>query len=307
MQSWDLIRAFLALHRAGTFEGAAQLLAVDHSTLRRRIQTLEQDVGSTLFTRLDGRYAVMPAMRSLLEAAMRMEASSRSFFEGAADGDTGIVRVSMIDVFAGWLAPDLTAFRELYPDIQLDVGTEHHFVDLEREMVDVAVRLARPTRGTSRLRKLAEVRYGVYAAPDYLAARAGKLPDVEHDLLTLSVHFMHRDHDFLVGETAWMMQHLPPGRVVCGTDSYLALRRYCEAGMGLTLLPEILGDESDRLIRLSHGPAATCDLWLVVHADTGSTARVRLFVDFLNETFRRRMRAPATPDAAARDEARYIA
>lgn len=299
MQSWDLIRAFLALHRAGTFEGAAQLLTVDHSTLRRRIQSLEQSVGSALFTRCDGHYEVMPAMRPLLEAAMRMEASWRSFFEGAAIGETGTVRVTMLDVFAHWLAPDLATFRQLYPDIQLDVGTEHHFVDLEREMVDVAVRLARPTRGSVRLRKLAQVGYAVYASPDYMSSRAGRPAEAEHDLLTLSVHFMHRDHEFLVGETAWMMEHLPPGRIVCATDSHLTLRSYCEAGMGLALLPEVLGDESDRLVRFSHDMTATSELWLVVHSDTGSTARVRLFVDFLKETFRRRMheREAATPIA----------
>jgi DNA-binding transcriptional LysR family regulator len=297
MQSWDLIRAFLALHRAGTFEGAGQLLGVDHSTLRRRIQTLEQDVGATLFSRLDGRYAVMPAMRPLLETAMQMEASSRLFCEAARETDVGTVRVTMMDVFASWLAPELAQFRKLYPDIQLDIDTEHRFIDLEQEMVDVAVRLARPIRGNARMRKLAEIGYGVYAAPAYLAGRDPALPDAPHDLMTLSVHFMHRNHDFLVGETAWMLRHLPPGRVVCGVDSYLALRRYCEEGMGLTLLPEILGDESDRLVRLLHGPIATCDLWLVVHADSASTSRVRLFTDFVHQTFRKRLGRGATGPA----------
>ena len=99
LQSWDLIRAFLALHRAGTFEGAGQLLGVDHSTLRRRIQTLEQNVGSTLFVRHDGLYSVMPGMRSLLEAALQMEVGSRTFLEGASTVDSGLVRVTMLDVF----------------------------------------------------------------------------------------------------------------------------------------------------------------------------------------------------------------
>jgi DNA-binding transcriptional LysR family regulator len=288
MQSWDLIRAFLALHRAGTFEGAAQQLGVDHSTLRRRIQTLEQS-GEAMFMRKDGRYTVMPAMRPLLEAAMRMEASSRSFFEAAAPNDSGVVRVTMLDVFAGWLAPDLADFRALHPDIQLDISTEHHFVDLEREMVDVAIRMARPTRGSSRLRKLADITYGVYAAPAYLERRAGLADEAEHDLLTLSLHFAHGDHDFLAGETAWAMERLPAGRIVCGADSYLTLRNFCEAGMGLALMPEILGDDSDRLVRLSGEVAGQCDLWLVVHSDTGSSNRVRLFADFIGQVFRRRL------------------
>jgi DNA-binding transcriptional LysR family regulator len=205
----------------------------------------------------------------------------------------------MLDMMAGWLAPDLAEFRRLHPNIQLDISTEHHFVDLERDMVDVAIRLARPTRGSSRLRKLGEVRYGVYASPSYLDLRAGAPDDAEHALLSLSVHFMHSDHDFLVGETAWMLERLPPGRIVCGTDSYLTLRHLCEAGMGLALLPEILGDDSEALVRLSDGPAATGDLWLVVHRDTNSLNRVRLFVDFINQVFQRRLNRKPPPSLAA--------
>jgi DNA-binding transcriptional LysR family regulator len=288
MQGWDLIRAFLALHRAGTFEGAAKSLAVDHSTLRRRIQVLEQRMGLPLFARNDGKYLVLPSVRPLLDSALRMEASSRMFFEGAGFSLAGTVRVTMIDVVASWLAPDLARFRQHHPDIKLDITTEHHFVDLERELVDVAIRMARPKRGNARMRRLGEIRYAVYGAPAYLA-RHEAAGDAGHDLLTLAVHFTHQDHEFLESEPDWMLQYLPPGHVVCGTDSYLQLRRYCEAGMGLTLLPEILGDESDRLVRLGASPAATCDLWLMVHSDTGATHRVRQFVDFLADTFRARL------------------
>ena len=289
MKSWDLIRAFLALHRAGTFEGAAHRLGVDDSTLRRRIQTLEQGSGETLFIRKDGRYEVSPQMRALLEAAMRMEVSSKIFFDAAAGHEGGVIRVTMIDVFAGWLAPDLAIFQSLHPQIQLDITTEHHFVDLERDMVDVAVRMARPTRGGSRLRKLGDIRYGVYAAPAYLAARASMAPDEPHDLLTLSIHFMHGDHDFLAGETAWAMERLPPGRIVCAADSYLALRELCEAGMGLALMPEVLAEEGGGLVRFSDEDLGSCDLWLVVHGDTGATPRVKLFTDFVSQVFRRRL------------------
>jgi DNA-binding transcriptional LysR family regulator len=289
MQGWDLIRAFLALHRAGTFEGAAKSLAVDHSTLRRRIQMLEQDMGVPLFARNEGRYLVLPAMRPLLDSALSMEASSRLFFEGGHGALSGTVRVTMIDVIASWLAPDLARFRTQHPDIKLDITTEHHFVDLESELVDVAIRMARPKRGNARMRKLGEIRYAVYGAPAYLARHRAEGGAEGHDLLTLAVHFTHQDHEFLESEADWMLKYLPPGRVVCGTDSYLQLRRYCEAAMGLTLLPEVLGDASDSLVRLNAEPAALCDLWLMVHSDTGSTNRVRQFVAFMAETFRQRL------------------
>jgi DNA-binding transcriptional LysR family regulator len=137
---------------------------------------------------------------------------------------------------------------------------------------------------------LGEVRFGTYAGYSYLNRRSQLPADAGHELLTLSVHYMHRDHEFLVGETAWMLEQLPVGDVIASTDSYLALRQFCEAGMGLALLPEILGDASDRLVRLDV-PASypVCDLWLVAHSETGNTARVRAFLDFMKRTFDRRL------------------
>jgi DNA-binding transcriptional LysR family regulator len=189
-------------------------------------------------------------------------------------------------VFADWLAPAYGEFLSLYPGITLDVTTEDRFVDLEREQVDIAIRLARPMRGKGRMRKLADVRFGVYATPAYLDRRAAAPNPAGDDLLVLGVHFLHRDHDCLAGDADWMLQHLPSGRIVCSTDSYLALRRFCEAGIGLALLPDILGETSDALVRLQAVPAATCDLWLVVHADSGHTRRATLFIDFLVRTFK---------------------
>lgn len=42
--SWELRRAFLALHRTESYQAAAQMLGIDDSTLRRRIQALESEV-----------------------------------------------------------------------------------------------------------------------------------------------------------------------------------------------------------------------------------------------------------------------
>ncbi|MBN8558087.1 MAG: LysR family transcriptional regulator, partial [Burkholderiales bacterium] len=48
---WDNLRFFLELARAGTLTAAARRLAVDHTTVARRLQALEKQAGATLFTR----------------------------------------------------------------------------------------------------------------------------------------------------------------------------------------------------------------------------------------------------------------
>ena len=51
---WDNLRFFLELARTGTLAGAARRLGVEHTTVSRRIQALEKQMGATLFAREAG-------------------------------------------------------------------------------------------------------------------------------------------------------------------------------------------------------------------------------------------------------------
>ena len=55
--SWDDLRFLLAVARAGTLSGAARSLGVNHTTVSRRIQALEEHVGVRLFERLSSGWA----------------------------------------------------------------------------------------------------------------------------------------------------------------------------------------------------------------------------------------------------------
>ncbi len=49
VSDWDNLRYFLELARAGTLAAAARRLAVEHTTVSRRIQALEKRMGAALF------------------------------------------------------------------------------------------------------------------------------------------------------------------------------------------------------------------------------------------------------------------
>ena len=74
---WDNLRYFLELARAGTLVGAARRLAVDHTTVARRLQALEKQVGSALFAREAGGHRLTEAGRALLPQVEAMEAGRR--------------------------------------------------------------------------------------------------------------------------------------------------------------------------------------------------------------------------------------
>lgn len=73
LPSWDDIRVFLAVARAGTLAAAARTLDVDYTTVGRRVRALEGDLGITLFERLRDRFVLTEAAERLRESAERME------------------------------------------------------------------------------------------------------------------------------------------------------------------------------------------------------------------------------------------
>ena len=56
---WDNLRYFLELARSGTLMSAARRLEVDHTTVARRIQALEKEVGAPLFAREAGGHRLL--------------------------------------------------------------------------------------------------------------------------------------------------------------------------------------------------------------------------------------------------------
>ena len=72
---WDHFRYFLELARAGTLAGAARRLDVEHTTVSRRLQALEKQVGVALFAREAGGHRLTEAGRQLLPKVEAMEAA----------------------------------------------------------------------------------------------------------------------------------------------------------------------------------------------------------------------------------------
>ena len=113
---WDNLRYFLELARAGTLVGAARRLAVDHTTVARRLQALEKQVGSRLFAREAGGHRLTEAGRALLPQVEAMEAAFlavENATPGVRQGLHGLVRIGTTEGFGNLiLAPQLARLVE---------------------------------------------------------------------------------------------------------------------------------------------------------------------------------------------------
>ena len=286
LPSWDLIHLLLAVHRSETFAAAAQVLKMDGSTLRRKLHALETQVGRPILTRSNGRPTVAPEHAALLVHAEQMEAAYQDILAHcAANGAGGTLRVSTLDILADILVGALPDFRRSHPDIRIELTTEPHFVDLERDRIDVAIRLARPLRGREGLRRLVGLKFAVYASPRYIAERK-RWPKRPHEFLSLYTHQHRIDHDFMLADEQWHLDPELSGFVVARVDNYPNLLRMCEQGLGLAMLPCMLADESSRVkpfpgVRKD----VEVDVWALLRHDVAKLPKTQAFVRFVSATF----------------------
>ncbi|PWV64711.1 LysR family transcriptional regulator [Plasticicumulans acidivorans] len=113
---WEDVRYFAALARHGSLTRTARELAVEHSTVARRIEALEKTLGVRLFDRLPRRWQLTAEGEQLAVQAQRLEDEALAFARAAFGVATlnGSVRLSAPPTLAShFLVPRLGRLRQL--------------------------------------------------------------------------------------------------------------------------------------------------------------------------------------------------
>lgn len=268
---WDDLRIFLAIGRAGSISGAAKRLGVQHSTVSRRLRSLEERLGTRLIDRRTSGYELTDAGEELQLSASKIEIEILEF-EGALSGqDTdaaGELRVSAINNMASTvLMPLFAGFSRMYPGIELHVLVSNRFVKLADRDADVAIRLTNTPRDTLIGTRLTTVASAVYGARDNSARVRADGAQVKW--LGIECCGFH---------TSWTRNACPEREHNFYVDDTLLTLAALRAGAGLAYLPCFMGDSDPELVRVRDPePQHDLGLWLVYHRDLRRTKRVRLF------------------------------
>jgi LysR family glycine cleavage system transcriptional activator len=138
----DLIQGFEAAARTLSFTRAAEELFITQSAVSRQIRGLEDHLGVALFERRPRSLALTEKGRILHRAATEfLERLQETTDRLRADGGTPHLTVTTTGGFASlWLIPRLRTFTALHPDVDVRISASYKTVNLERSLVDVAVR-----------------------------------------------------------------------------------------------------------------------------------------------------------------------
>ncbi len=275
---WDELRTVLAIGRNGSLSGAARELGLTHSTVFRRLGSIEKKLRTRLFDRLPTGYAMTEAGEAVVEVAKRVETDILTLERRISGEDLrlgGVLRVTTTDTLGlGLLPAHLAGFRQKYPGVALELVVGNPFFNLTKREADVAVRPTNTPPENAVGRRLCDVATTFYASKAYLDTYGSDLDD--QSWLLPDETLAH------LPALKWVMQHHPHASVPVRSNSLLGLLEAARCGLGVAPLPCFLGDPDPVLGRVAEPrPEFTVGLWLLTHADLRRTARVRAFLDYM--------------------------
>jgi DNA-binding transcriptional LysR family regulator len=261
---------------------AARQLRVDHSTLYRRLASVERRLNVALFDRDRGLYTPTSAGRVLLEAAAQwrgQQAELSAALAAVVGGPEALVRLTTTEDVAMTLLPAcLQVLREHAPHCRVDVLVDDRPLDLARSDADVAIRPTRnPPLGWVGV-NLGRIDMATYRA----AGESGSTPAAAGEPAATSVWVMRSASTAPPADLAWMQAHVPAQQVAATFNRFSALLAAAEAGLGAVLLPRFVGDRRAALRRDASAHLAlpgkeASRLWLLCHPRMRKEPRIVAF------------------------------
>jgi DNA-binding transcriptional LysR family regulator len=285
---WDDLRYFLAVARTRKLKVAASQLGVDATTVGRRLERLALSLNTNLLETGPAGYSLTSSGEMLLRHAEEVERSVLTA-SGALTGErsrlAGTVRISLSEGFATWvLAPSLTRFKQMHPDIRIDIVSTNGFLNLSKREADLAIMLARPARGPLITRKLSDYRLGIYATSAYLQTHG----------TPRSIHELHTHRmvgyipDFIYADELRYLSDIDEGLEPHFSSSSINVQHaLARTGAGMAVLPHFIGKQDTGLQSvLAQEVDIGRSFWLVVHRDLRKVARIAAVIDWLDHLVR---------------------
>lgn len=286
------LRDFVAVARAGSFAEAARVQGVAKSTLSKRVQDLESDLGVRLMDRTSRALRLTPEGALVLERARRLLSEADELRAAVDMSDVvprGHLRLACPPMFGHAFMGELSsAYLKAFPATTLEAVFTDRLVDLVEEGFDCAIRVLDEADSTLMSRTFARARGIVVATPAFAEAH----PELVHPAQLSQIPFVGI---ILNGRVlGWSLVRgneavdvAPGGPLFLG--GMTAVLEAVRLGTGAAGLPEFLvADDlaSGRLVRLlPEWSAPERALRVVYPAGRHLAARVRAFIDLLADRF----------------------
>jgi DNA-binding transcriptional LysR family regulator len=285
MLDWNDLRYFLAVARAGSLSAAARALGVAQPTVGRRITAFQSNLGAQLFVATPSGQTLSATGKRMLAHAQQMERNAFAAEHVASGRDVGLSGRVCITA-SEWLlrsvvGPLLAPLLADHPALEIELLAEARHLSLVHREADLALRPSRFEQLEVVQRQVAALAFGLYASDRYLA-RHGP-PDFARECEGQPLIAMSKALG-KVPDVEWLPTFAAKANIVARSNGREPMVTMAVAGIGLAILPRVLGDATPGLRLLTTPtPAPQRPLWLGAHRDARTVPRMKACVRFLSE------------------------
>lgn len=287
------LRVFLTVIRKAGFAAAADELGLSPAYVSKRIQILENTLGTRLLHRTSRRIALTEDGERVQGWAVRILEDFQQLSDELCDAhDSPRGRLHVCSSFGfgrNHVAPAISQLAEQYPELEIRLDLFDRVVDIVSEGFDLEIRVGDDIPGQHIGRQLVTNRRVLCAAPAYLERRGTPLQpgDLEqHDCLVLK----ERDNAFGI----WNLER--DGSQVSvrvrgplSSNSGEIVLQWALDGRGVLLrsmwdVKPLL--EQGRLIQLLPEYTQSANVWAVYPTRLAYSGKLRVCVEFLQAHFK---------------------
>lgn len=286
------MRVFARVAALSNISAAATELEMTPGNVSKRLQTLENSLGVRLFDRNTRMIRITEEGEMLLRSVTRILAEIDEVRETLAESAThprGTLRVTAPAALGRSVRPGICEFQQKHPNVTIDLNLTDRIVDILEEGYDVAIRTGPLPDSQLIAKRLAPDKYFILASPIYIE-KYGR-PQSPNDLV---------NHNCLVlGENSvWRFSNGNADLAVrvSGTLSSNSTEMLIEAaiyGLGILRISAMKTTDviqSAQLVRVleDYDVAGDTAIWALFPSSRHISPKVRVFLDFFAEKFRRR-------------------
>ncbi len=281
---WRLVPSFIAVLDSGSLLGASRTLKATQPTIGRHIEELESQLGVVLFERTGRGLLPTPTALQLAESARAMESGAHQFARSASGGESaisGTVRISASTPVACYLLPPIfTQMRQALPDVQVELVSTNEVSNLLRREADIALRMVQPRQASLVVKRIARIPIGPFAHRDYLRRRG--TPKTPLDLVNHELIGGDRDDAIIRGFAAFG-QKMTKESFAFRCDDMIAYWQAVRAGLGIGFVAGYVAAADKNVVPvLPMLKIPDMPIWLTVHREIRTNARIRAVYDFLS-------------------------
>ncbi|TPH12492.1 LysR family transcriptional regulator [Litorilituus lipolyticus] len=281
--SWDDYKIAYQVAIDGSLSKAAVSLGVNHATVLRRINQLEQNLEVTLFIRHQRGYKLTDAGILLLDEMPEIItnfASLENRLQNVEGTISGELRITTVSSFSSTITPSLKTFCAAFPKIRLKLISTDEIIPLDTGAAHISLRAGPCPDGVDLIvKELTQLNTQYYARQDYVEkyGMPASIAQFKEHQWILPSSDKHR-----IPFVSFIVEHINKENIVFQSNHFPDIHQAVFSGMGIGPLAENQANSHEGLVKMKVKlPKASESIWFVYHKDLKHSIRIKSFYDFL--------------------------